>query len=329
MVKQTIIFLLVGLVCASAPLADAQQPSKLSRIVVVRPERTHNPAVQGLIEAFRQGLRDRGYLEGHNVAVEILWLGGKTGAISAHLTDSTRPKVDFIVTSGTASTRAAQQATRTIPIIMASVSTDPVAEGFVATFERPGRNITGLTNMSTELAGKRLELLKEAVPKSSRVAVLTDPTRPRAADVQEIQEAGHALGVQVKPLAVQSVNEFEDAFRSASTGRADALMIISGALFNAHRPRFIELATKSRLPAMYTDQEYVHAGGLMVYSSVLKEQYRRVAFFIDKIQRGAKPADLPVEQPTKFELVINLKAAKEIGLIIPLNVLARADKVIR
>jgi putative tryptophan/tyrosine transport system substrate-binding protein len=252
-----IICVLVALYCASVDPAHAQQSSRVTRIVVARPERADNPPVQMLMEGLRQGLRERGYVETHNIAIEILWLGGKTNGISERLTDPTRPKVDFIVTGGTSSTRAAQQATSTIPIIMASVSTDPVAEGFIADFARPGRNITGLTNMSTELAGKRLELVKEAAPKSSRVTVLLDPTRPRTADVREIEEAGHGFGVQIKPLVVESVSQFEEASRWASTSRADALMIVSGAVFNAHRPRFIELATKSRLPAMYTEQEYL------------------------------------------------------------------------
>lgn len=308
---------------------QAQQPRKLTRILLTRPETVAGPAAQVLIEAFRQGLSERGYAEGKDVAVEILWLGGESGGIAKRLTDSTRAKVDFIVTSGTASTRAAQQATRSIPIIMATTSADPVAEGFVATFARPGGNITGLTNMSTELAGKRLELLKEAVPKASRVVVLLDPTRPRATDVKEIQDAGHAFGVKVQSRVMQSADDFEAAFRSATKGRADALIIISGRVFNAHRPLLVELAARSRLPAMYTEHEYVRAGGLMVYSSMLTEQYRRVAVFVDKILRGARPADLPVEQPTKFELIVNLKTAKQIGLTIPPNVLARADKVIK
>jgi putative ABC transport system substrate-binding protein len=308
---------------------EAQHAGKVARIILTRPEQPDNPAAQVLIEAFRQGLRERGYVEGQNIAVEILWLGGESSRIAKRLTDSTRPKVDFIVTSGTGSTRAAQQATRSIPIIMATTSADPVAEGFVATFARPGGNITGLTNMSTELAGKRLELLKEAVPKASRVVVLLDPTRPRATDVKEIQDAGHAFGVKVQSRVMQSADDFEATFRSATKGRADALIIISGGVFNGHRPLLVALAAKSRLPAMYTEHEYVRAGGLMVYSSILTEQYRRVAVFIDKILRGAKPADLPVEQPTKFELIINLKAAKQIGLTIPPNVLARADKIVR
>jgi putative ABC transport system substrate-binding protein len=212
---------------------------------------------------------------------------------------------------------------------MATTSVDPVAEGLVSSFARPGANVTGLTNMSGELAGKRLELLKEAVPKTSRVALLLDPTRPRTAELKETQEAGRALKVEIQPLVVTGPDTFEDAFRSAAKGRAQALIVISGAVFNAHRPRLIELAAKSRLPAMYTEPQYVHAGGLMVYASVLADQYRRVAVFIDKIIKGAKPAELPIEQPMKFELIINLKTAKQIGLTIPPNLLARADKVIR
>jgi putative ABC transport system substrate-binding protein len=212
---------------------------------------------------------------------------------------------------------------------MATTSVDPVAEGLIASFARPGGNITGLTNMSGELAGKRLELLKEAVPKISRVALLLDPTRPRTAELKETQDAGRALKVEIQPLVVKNLEAFEDAFRSAAKGRAQGLIVISGAVFNAHRPRLVELVAKSRLPAMYTDPQYVHAGGLMVYASVLEDQYRRVAVFIDKILRGAKPAELPIEQPMKFELIMNLKAAKQIGLTIPPNMLARADKVIR
>jgi putative ABC transport system substrate-binding protein len=329
MSKKIVSFALGAMLLALSFPAEAQQAGKVPRVLLTRPERPDNPAAQGHVEAFRQGLRERGYVEGQNIALEILWLGGEPGRIPNRLTDSTRPKVDFIVTSGTASTRAARKATNTIPIIMATGSSDPVAEGFIASFARPGGNITGLTNMSTELAGKRLELLKEAAPKSSRAAVLLDPTRPRPADVKETQDAGRALGVQVQSLVVQGPEDFEDAFRSATKGRADALIIVSGSVFNAHRPRLIELAAKSRLPAMYTEHEYAHAGGLMVYASVLTDQYRRAAVFIDKILKGTKPADLPVEQPTKFELVINLKTAKQIGLTIPPNVLARADKVIK
>jgi ABC-type uncharacterized transport system substrate-binding protein len=329
MSKTVLVGLLATFFLATVSLAEAQQPGKIPRIVLTRPEQSGSPVGEALIEAFRQGLRERGYVEGQNIALEILWLGGGSGPIPKRLTDSTRPKADLIVTSGTASTRAAQKATSTIPIIMASTGADPVAEGFVASFARPGGNITGLTNMSIDIAGKRLELLKETVPRSSRVAVLLDPSRPRAAEVREIQEAGHALGLQVQSPTVKGPDDFKDAFRSASKGRADALMIVSGGVFNAHRPLLIDLAAKSRLPAMYSEHEYVHAGGLMVYASVLTDQYRRAAVYVDKILKGAKPADLPVEQPVKFEFIVNLKTAKQIRLTIPPNVLARADKVIR
>ena len=329
MSKTILVWLLASFFLAPVALAEAQQPGKLPRIILTRPEQSGSPVGEALIEAFRQGLRERGYVEGQNIALEILWSGGGSSPIPRRLTDSTRPNVDVIVTSGTASTRAAQKATSTIPIIMANTGADPVAEGLVASFARPGGNITGLTNMSIDLAGKRLELLKETAPKSSRVAVLVDPSRPRTTEVKEIEDAGHALRVQIQSPTVKGPDDFKDAFRSATKGRADALMIVSGGVFNAHRALLIELAAKSRLPAMYSEYEFVRAGGLMVYSSVLTEQYRRAAVFVDKILKGAKPADLPVERPIKFELIINLKTAKQIGLTIPPYVLGRADRVIR
>ena len=329
MTKQTLVLLLMLLSIGSSRLVQAQQPKNLRQILLTRPERSDDPASQANIAALRQGLGERGYVEGQNIALEILWLAGEPGSIAKRLTDSTRPKVDFIVTSGTASTRAAQKATTTIPIIMANTAADPVAEGLIASFARPGGNLTGLTNMSIDLAGKRLELLKEAVPKTSRVALLLDPTRPRTAELKETQDAGRALKVEIQSLVVKGPDAFEDAFRSVAKGRAQALIVVSGSVFNAHRPRLIELAAKSRLPAMYTEHAYVNAGGLMVYASALTDQYRRVAVFIDKILKGAKPAELPVEAPMRFELLINLKAAKQISLTIPPNLLARADKVIR
>ena len=329
MKQKFFVMLLALLIIGSSRLVQAQQSNKVPWILLTRPERSGDPASQVNIEALRQGLRERGYVEGQNIAIEILWLAGEPGRIPKRLSDTTLPKADIIVTSGTASTRAAQKATATIPIIMATTSVDPVAEGLIASFARPGGNITGLMNMSRELAGKRLELLKEAVPKISRVAVLLDPTRPRTAELTETQDAGRALKVEIQSLVVKGPDNFEEAFRSAAKGRAQALVIISGGVFNPHRPRLIELAAKSRLPAMYSEQEYVNAGGLMVYASVLAEQYRRVAVYIDKIINGAKPAELPIEPPMKFELIINLKAAKQIGVTIPPNLLARADKVIR
>ena len=329
MTMKTFTLLVTALLLICAPFASAQQPKNAPRIVLTRPERSGDPAGQVLIEALRQGLRERGYVEGQNIALEVLWLAGEPGSIAKRLSDATLPKADILVTSGTASTRNAQNATRTIPIIMANTAADPVAEGLIASFPRPGGNITGLTNMSIELAGKRLDLLKEAVPKISRVALLLDPTRPRTAELKETQDAGRVLKVEIQSLVVKGPDNFEEAFRSAAKGRAQALVVISGGVFNAHRPRLIELVAKSRLPAMYSDPEYVQAGGLMVYASVLAEQYRRVAVYIDKILKGAKPAELPVEQAMKFELIINLKAAKQIGLTIPPNLLVRADRVIR
>jgi putative ABC transport system substrate-binding protein len=329
MINKTLYFALSAMLLVFCLSAQAQQPGKIPRIVLTRPEQPGSAVGEALIEALRQGLRERGYVEGQNIALEIMWMGGSSAPIRQRLTDSTRPKADIIVTSGTASTRAAQKATSTTPIIMASTGSDPVAEGFVASFARPGGNITGLTNMSIDLVGKRLELLKETVPKSSRVAVLLDPSRPRAAEVKDLQEAAQALAVQVRFPKIKGPDDFKDAFQSASKGRADGLLLVAGGIFNAHRPLIIELAAKSRLPAMYSESEYVYAGGLMVYSSVLAEQYRRTAVFVDKILKGAKPADLPIEQPVKFEFIVNLKTAKQIGLTIPPNLLVRADRVIR
>jgi putative ABC transport system substrate-binding protein len=308
--------------------ADAQQPGKIPWIVLTRPERSGDPDGQVLVYAFRDALRELGYAERKNFILEVLWLEGQLDRTLERLSETVRRNVDFIVTSGTRSTRAAQKATSAIPIIMANAD-DPVAEGFVANLARPGRNITGLTSISTELAGKRLELLKEVVPKASRVALLLDPSRPRDATVRETEAAAHALGVQLQSLVVRDPDDFESAFQSLVRSRPDALIIITGGLFNRHRARLVELAAKNRLPAMYTLPEYMDAGGLMVYASSQTDQYRRAATFVHKIMKGAKPADLPVERPTKFELLINLKAAKQIGLTIPPNVLARADKVIR
>jgi putative ABC transport system substrate-binding protein len=323
-------FALCSLFLTFSGLVHAQQPAdKIPRVIITRPEQPGASSGEVLIEAFRRGLRERGYVEGQNIVVEILWLSGSSDQIPKRFSDSTGPKADIIVTSGTASTRAAQKATNTTPIIIANLGSDPVVEGLVASFARPGGNITGLTSMSVDLVGKRLELLKETIPTLSRVAVLLDPSRPRAVEIKDSQDAAQVLGVQVQFPKLDGPEDFKAAFQSASKGRAKGLLMVAGGVFNAHRSLLVDLAGKSRLPAMYSEYEYVHAGGLMVYSSVLEEQYRRAAVFVDKILRGAKPGELPIEQPTKFELVINLKAAKQIGLTIPPNVLARADKVIR
>ena len=240
-----------------------------------------------------------------------------------------RLNVDVIVSTGSITTRPAKEATNTIPIVMTQ-DPDPIGNGFVASLARPGGNITGLSNLNRELSGKRLELLKEVVPKLSRVAVLGTSTQPgHAQALKETELAGVAFGVKLQYLDVLDPKDIETAFRAVGKGRAEAVLGLGGAVLNSQRTRVVELAAKSRLPVMYSIREYVEAGGLMSYGVSVTDLDRRAATYVDKILKGAKPADLPVEQPTKFELVINLKAAKQIGLTIPPNVLARADKVIK
>ena len=243
-----------------------------------------------------------------------------------------RLKVDIIVAAGgTQLIRAAKNATKTIPIVMAGAGIDPVEAGLVESLARPGGNVTGITNLTGELGGKRLELLKEAVPKLARVAVLYDPANP--SDVLELKEvlpaAARALRLTIQPWEVRDADDFERVFAAISKERPDGLYVTGGPLMNANQKRIVGFALKSRLPSMYSREEDVDAGGLMYYGADLADSYRRVAYYVDRILKGAKPADLPVEQPTKFELVINLKTAKQIGLTIPPKVLARADKVIR
>lgn len=307
--------------------AGAQQSNKIPRIGFLNALfPTTNPA---RIEAFRQGLRDVGYVEGKNIIIEYRYAERKFDRLPALATELVRLKVDVIVTSASQETRAAKEATNTIPIVMTNVG-DPVETGFVASLARPGDNITGLSTLSRELSGKRLELLKEIIPKLTRVAVLGNSTSPGNADtLKELEVAAQALKLQLQYLDVLSVNDIETAFRAAGKERADAVIVLSGSILTSQRRQIIDLAVKSRLPASYARPEFVESGGLMTYGVSLIDNFRRAASYVDKILKGAKPADLPVEQPTKFELVINLKAAKQIGLTIPPNVLARADRVIR
>jgi ABC-type uncharacterized transport system substrate-binding protein len=322
------IFVITAVVIVGA-IADAQQPGKISRLGVIRPERVGDPGGQALVAAFREGLRELGYVEGQNIALEIRWAEGKRDQLFDLAVELVRLRVDCIITGGFTATQAAKKATSTIPIVMAHAS-DPVRDGLVASLSRPGGNITGLSHMATELAGKRLELVKEAVPKLSRVAVLLSTTNPmQALNFKETEAASGILGVTVRSVEVREANDFEGAFQAAVKGRADAVLAFADALFNTHRKKIVDLATKNRLPAMYTEPEYIDAGGLMVYGPSISDLYRRAAIYVDKILKGAKPAELPVERPIKFELIINLKAAKQIGLTIPPNVLARADKVIK
>jgi putative ABC transport system substrate-binding protein len=308
--------------------AQAQQPKKIPRIGYLGGASPSANAAR--IEAFRQGLRELGYVEGKNIVIEWRHHEGKVDRLPALAAELVRLKVDIIITVGPPAARAAKEATVTIPIVMMQVG-DPVGSGFVASLARPGGNITGLSTLAPELSGKRLELLKEIVPKLSRVAVFGTSTSPdNAKSLREVELAAGALKVKLQYLDVLGPKDFETAFRAASKGRAEAvLMMEEGAVAAGHQTEIAELAVKSRLPVIYRGRANVEAGGLMSYGVSLTDLSRRAATYVDKILKGAKPADLPVEQPTKFEFIINLKAAKQIGLTIPPSVLATADKVIK
>jgi putative ABC transport system substrate-binding protein len=316
-------FLLFAL-CSSA---EAQQPTKIPRIGFLSAASTS--AIAARIEGFRHGLRELGYIEGKNIVVEWPSADGKPDRLPALVAELVRLKVDIIVTAGPSATRAAKEATSTIPIVMTQDS-DPIGTGFVSSLARPGGNITGLSTLAPEISGKRLELLKEIVPRLSRVAVLGSSTQPgNAQALREVELAAGTFGVRLQYLNVLSSTDIETAFRTASKGRAEAILVLGGPVLNSHRTQIADLAAKNRLPAIYARREYVEAGGLMSYATSNADLDRRAAMYVDKILKGAKPRDLPVEQPTKFELIINLKAAKQISLTIPQKVLARADRVIK
>jgi ABC-type uncharacterized transport system substrate-binding protein len=315
-------FLLTALAGAlAAPLvAEAQQAGKVARIGVLA---VSAAAFSPRIEAFRKGLREYGYVEGKNIVFEYRYAEGKLDRLLDLATELVALKVDVIVTASPPAVRAAKKATSTIPIVFAAVG-DPVATGLVKSLARPGQNITGLSILGPELDGKRLELLKEAVPKTSRVAILFGPESPR----KELEIAAQALGIQLISLPVRELGDFEPAFETARKENVHALLTSPSPLLNTVRERIVELAAKNRLPAMYAGPEFVEAGGLMSYAPSYTDLFRRAATYVDKILKGAKPADLPIEQPTKFELVVNLKTAKALGLTIPPSLLARADQVI-
>jgi ABC-type uncharacterized transport system substrate-binding protein len=323
------VLLLSAAVLAHSHLAQAQQPKKIPRIgyLTGSASLSVNPTWH---EAFRQGLRKLGYIEGQNIVIEWRSGEGKGDRGRALANELTRLKVDIIVTVGSGDTRAAKEATSTIPIVMIQAG-DPVGSGFVASLARPGGNITGLSNLRPELSGKRLELLKEIVLKLSRVAVFASSTSPDNAQVlRELDLAAEPLGVKLQYLDIRNPKDFETAFQAATKGRADAVLVrVPGPILSPHRREIAALAVKSRIPVICERAEEVEAGGLMSYGVNTPDLHRRAAVYVDKILKGAKPADLPVEQPTKFEFAINLKAAKQIGLAIPPNVLARADRVIR
>jgi putative tryptophan/tyrosine transport system substrate-binding protein len=320
-------FALIAMLFALSYSASAQQPKKIARIGFLT---GGSPTqISARTEALRQGLRDLGYEEGKNIAIEWRYAEGKLDRLSDFASELVRLKVEAIITGGPQATRAVKQVTATIPIVMTQDS-DPVGNGFVASLARPGGNITGLSMLTPELSGKRLELLKEILPKLSRVAVFGTSTNPgNAQALREMEVAAGAFGVKLQYLDILSPKDVEPAFQAAGKGRADAVLVTVAGTVELSRKRIPDLAVKSRLPAMYNRLEYVEAGGLMTYGVSLVDLDRRAATYVDKILKGAKPADLPVEQPKKFEFVINLKAAKQIGLTIPPNVLARADRVIK
>jgi putative tryptophan/tyrosine transport system substrate-binding protein len=324
--KRVACLALAGSLIALSFPAEAQQAKKVARIGYL--SRSSESGNLPRIAAFRQGLRDLGHIEGQNFVIEYRYAEGKSDRLPALAADLLQLKVDVIVAPGTGPVSAAKKATRTIPIVMVNAA-DPVGDGFVSSLAWPGGNVTGLSNIAPDLSGKRLELLKEAIPKASRMAILWNPVVPqRSIEVKETEVVAHILGVQLQSVKARAAGDLEPAFSAMIEGRANALIVLGDGMFNAHRTRILSLAVKSRLPAMYSEEEYVLAGGLMVYAPSTSDLARRAATYVDKILKGAKPADLPVEQPTKFELLINLKAAKQIGLTIPPNVLARADKVI-
>jgi putative tryptophan/tyrosine transport system substrate-binding protein len=307
--------------------ADAQQPTTIPRIGFLIT--SSPPVIAPRLDAFQQGLRELGYVEGKNIVIERRHAEGQLDRLPALAAELVRLNVDIIVTSGPTATRPAKEATSTIPIVM-TFDDDPVGSGFVASLARPGGNVTGLSTLAPEISGKQLELLKEIVPRLNRVAVIgTSTRRGTAQNLKEMELAAGAFGVKLQYLDIQNPKDIETAFRAAGKERADALLVLQSPVFNSQRAQIADLALKSRLPATYPRRAFVEDGGLMSYGASISDLDRRAATYVDKILKGTKPADLPVEQPTKFEFIINLKTAKQIGLTIPPNVLARADRVIR
>jgi putative tryptophan/tyrosine transport system substrate-binding protein len=320
---------MVGGSFLAAPLVvEAQPAGKVSRIGFLF---FGAPGPSAEVDAFRQGLRELGYIEGQNATIEYRFAGGQVERLPELASELARLKVDVIVASNTPSAMAAKAATSTIPIVFAVVA-DAVGAGLISNFARPGGNITGLTSISSELSGKRLELLKEVAANASRLAVLYNPSdRSNVLMLKELQESARVLGLIVHPLEVRAPGDFGGAFAAMSRERDSVLFVAAGVLTLEHRNRkaLVDLATKSRIPAMWGHRQFVEAGGLMSYAVNFYDQLRRAAIYVDKILKGAKPGDLPVEQPTRYELIINLKTAKALGLTIPQSLLVRADEVIQ
>ena len=330
MTKSMLYWLLTTVLLTIPPLASAQQPKKVHRIGYLSAFDTARESNRA--EAIRLALRELGYIEGQNIVTEYRYGEGKLDRAPQLAAELVRLKVDLIVVvGGFGPIDAAKKATKTIPIVMADLSADPVEVGLVKSLARPGGNLTGLTTLSRELGGKRLELLKEAVPKIARVAGLYDPAIPNS--VSELKEvlpvAARALGLTVRNWEVRAADGFEEVFAALKEQRSDGLYVTSGGLMNANHKRIAGFALNSQLPSMYSRREGVDAGGLMYYGADVAESYRRAAVYVDKILKGANPADLPVERPTKFELTFNLRTAKQIGVTIPQSLLYRADRVIK
>jgi len=322
--SRLLIALIVFAPCFSA---EAQQPTKIPRIGYLSATSLSTTAAR--VEAFRRGLNELGYTEGKDILIQYRYAEGKLDRVRELALELVRLNVDVIVSGGPAATGPAKEATTRIPIVMGQ-DTDPVGNGFVASLARPGGNITGLSTLAPELSGKQLELLKEIVPKLARVVFIGMSTEPgNAQALREIELAARAYGIKLQNIDIRDSKDIENGLREASQGRAGAVLVPQLPILASQRKQITELAVKRRLPAVYGQAEYVDIGGLIYYGPSITELFRRAATYVDKILKGAKPSDLPVEQPTKFEFVVNLKTAKQIGLTIPPNVLARADRVIK
>ena len=327
MTSRLLCYTLVALICVSIYPVQAQETKNTPRLGFLSAGAGQDDRER--LAVFWEGLRELGYIEKKNIFIEHRFAEGKLERLPELAAELARLNVNIIVTAGNEAVQAVKNATRTIPIVMA-FSGDPVGAGFVASLARPGGNITGLSRINIELTAKRLELLNETVPSATRIAVLFNPEgRVPMLALKEAQAAAQRLGLHIQALEMKAPQDIETAFRSAARDRAAAVMTLPGGFTGFHRTRIVNLAAKSRLPGVYNNSRFVEDGGLMSYASDQREEFRRAALYVDRILKGAKPADLPVEQPTKFDLLINLKAAKQIGVKIPANVLARADRVIK
>jgi putative ABC transport system substrate-binding protein len=320
--------LFVAVLFAFAAIAEAQQQKKIARIGYLSSADPSSESVRS--EPLQLALRELGYIDGQNISTEYRYSEGKNDRLPELAAELVRLKVDIIVTGGVPLIRAAKNATKTISIVMSGAAPDPVEAGFVDSLAHPGGNVTGLALLFNELAGKRLELLKEAVPKLARVAVLHDPAlSPNILELKEVQAVASTLRLTIQPWEIRRAGDFDRVFTAMAKQRPDGVYVIAGRLVTSNRKQIVGFALKRQLPSVYPQREYVDAGGLMSYGADQADSYRRVAYYVDRILKGAKPADLPVQQPSKFELFINLKTAKQIGVRIPQSMLYRADKVIK